>query len=308
MLEDNVDAAASLAEALSSLDDRYRIRRVTQLAEAQRVVENEALEAALIDLSLPDADGCEAAIALRHTAPDLPLVALTGKDFESVALELMRIGVQDFLQKGTTSVQRIHQTLQLAVERHRMELQLRRAAWFDTLTGVLNRAELTRQLSKALSHASRSVYRGAVLVVDIDDFKKTNDSYGHRAGDAVLKEIAARLSAAARAGDSVGRLGGDEFVVILEGLRSREDAAAAARKASEATTFELTMDGRFIPVSTSIGVAMFPDQGDTIDVLLEHADRAMYAAKRRGKRQFCFFTPQPQTHGKTGMAAAAESH
>lgn len=306
MLEDNVDAAASLAEALASLDERYRIRRATQLADAQRVVESEALEVALIDLSLPDADGCEAAIALRHAAPDLPLVALTGKDFESVALELMRIGVQDFLQKGTTSVQRIHQTLQLAVERHRMEGQLRRAAWFDPLTGVLNRAELYRQLAKAISHASRSVYRGAVMVVDIDDFKKINDSYGHRTGDGVLKEIAARLSAAARAGDSVGRLGGDEFVVILEGLRSREDAAAAARKASESTTFEFTIDGRFIPVSTSIGVAMFPDQGDSVDILLEHADRAMYTAKRRGKRQFCFFSPQPQANGG-GIAAAAES-
>ena len=298
LLEDNIDAAASLAEALTYLDDNYEIRRVTQLKDAERVVQDEPLEAALIDLTLPDADGCDAAVSLRRLAPDLPLVALTGKDFEAVALELVRIGVQDFLQKGNTSVQRIHQALQLAVERNRQEAALRRQACFDALTGVLNRAELYRQLAKAISHASRGVYRGAVMVIDVDDFKTINDGYGHQAGDAVLKDVASRLSAVARAGDSLGRIGGDEFVLILEGLRSREDAAAAARKASETTSYELKFDGRFVPVSTSIGVAVFPDQADTSESLLELADRAMYAAKRKGKRQFCFFAPSQSNGGE----------
>lgn len=296
LLEDNVDAAASLAEALTLLDRNYEIRRVTQLREAEAIVQKERLEVALIDLTLPDADGCDAAVALRRVAPELPLVALTGKNFEQIALELVRIGVQDYLQKGTTSVQRIHQVLQLAVERHRQESALRRAASFDALTGVLNRSELFRQLGKAISHASRSVYRGAVMVIDIDDFKQINDTFGHKAGDLVLKDLAARLAAVARAGDSLGRLGGDEFVLVLEGLRSRDDAAAAARKASETTNYELEFDGHRVPVSTSIGVAVFPDQAEEPDMLLELADRAMYAAKRRGKRQYCFYT-QRQVNG-----------
>lgn len=291
LLEDNVDAAASLAEALTHIDRSYEIRRVTKLKDAERIVQNEPLEVALIDLTLPDADGSDAAVALRRLAPDLPLVALTGRDFDAVALELVRNGVHDFLQKGTTSVQRIHQVLRLAVERHRQESALRRQASFDSLTGVLNRAELYRQLSKAISHANRSVYRGAVMVIDVDNFKTINDSYGHRAGDAVLKDIAERLSAVARAGDSLGRVGGDEFVLILEGLRSREDAAAAARKASETTRYELDVDGRPVPVSTSIGVAVFPDQASTSESLLELADKAMYSAKRKGKQRFCFYTP-----------------
>jgi two-component system, cell cycle response regulator len=291
LLEDNVDAAASLAEALTYLDDTYEIRRVTQLKDAEEVVQTEPLEIALIDLTLPDADGCDAAVALRRLAPDLPLVALTGKDFETVALDLVRNGVQDFLQKGNTSVQRIHQVLQLAAERHRQEAALRRQACYDSLTGVLNRAELHTQLAKAISHASRGVYRGAVMVIDVDNFKGINDSYGHQAGDAVLQDVAGRLAAVARAGDSLGRIGGDEFVLILEGLRSREDAAAAARKASETTSYELSFNGRFVRVSTSIGVVVFPEQADTPQSLLEFADQAMYAAKKRGKNTFCFYTP-----------------
>ena len=300
LLEDNVDAAASLAEALTLLDSNYEIRRVTKLREAEDIVQKERLEVALIDLTLPDADGCDAAIALRRVAPHLPLVALTGKEFEQVAIDLVRIGVQDFLQKGTTSVERIHQVLQLAVERHRQESALRRAASFDALTGVLNRAELFRQLNKAISHANRSMYRGAVMVIDIDDFKQINDTFGHKAGDLVLKDVAARLSAVARAGDSIGRLGGDEFVLVLEGLRGREDAAAAAKKASETTSYELEFDGHRVPVSTSIGVAVFPDQGDEADVLLELADRAMYAAKRKGKRQYCCYAPRQVNGGTAG--------
>ncbi len=291
LLEDNVDAAASLAEALQYLDNRYEIHRVTKLKDAEDAVLANDLEIALIDLTLPDADGCEAAVALRRAAPDLPLVALTGKDFEAVALELTRHGVQDFLQKGVTSVQRIHQVLQLAAERHRQESALRRQASFDSLTGVLNRAELERQLAKAISHANRGVYRGAVMVIDIDDFKSINDSYGHPAGDAVLQDIAQRLGAVARTGDSLGRLGGDEFVLILEGLKSREDAAAAARKASDTTTYTLRFGANILRVSTSIGVAMFPEQGDSPQSLLELADQAMYRAKRKGKQTYCFYTP-----------------
>ncbi len=291
LLEDNVDAAASLAEALQYLDDSYEIYRVTKLKDAEAAVLAHDLEIALIDLTLPDADGCDAAVALRRAAPDLPLVALTGKDFEAVALELTRNGVQDFLQKGTTSVQRIHQVLQLAAERHRQESVLRRQASFDSLTGVMNRAELERQLAKAISHANRGVYRGAVMVINVDDFKSINDSYGHPAGDAVLQDVARRLGAVARTGDSLGRLGGDEFVLILEGLKSREDAAAAARKASDTTNYTLRFGSNILRVSTSIGVAVFPEQGDSPQSLLELADQAMYRAKRKGKHTYCFYTP-----------------
>jgi diguanylate cyclase (GGDEF)-like protein len=289
MLEDNDDAAEVLTLALTQLDQRYRIRRARQLKDAQRIVRAEPIDIALIDLTLPDADGRDAAFALKAEDPDLPLVALTGRDFEGLAIDLIRHGVQDFLRKGETSVQRIHQVLQLAMERAQQERTLRHQASYDLLTGVLNRAQVRAQLMKAISHAKRGHVLGAVMLLDIDDFKKINDRYGHHVGDAVLKEVATRLSAIVRIGDSVGRIGGDEFVVVLEGVETREHTVAAARKTSEVMNFAVDVEGRVISVSASIGIALFPQHSQEPSTLLKLADQAMYSAKRRGKNAFAFY-------------------
>jgi diguanylate cyclase (GGDEF)-like protein len=169
-----------------------------------------------------------------------------------------------------------------------MESRLRRQACYDPLTGVLNRAEAELQLIKAVSHADRTGRCGAVIVLDIDDFKSINDTHGHLAGDTVLKDLTNRLTRVARAGDSLGRIGGDELVLILEGLENREDAVAAVHKIVGATCYQMPINGFLVPVSTSVGVAVFPEDATSAEKLLDLADRAMYAAKRRGKNGFCF--------------------
>jgi len=181
--------------------------------------------------------------------------------------------------------------LQLAIERAQQERTLRHQASYDTLTGVLNRSQLRAQLVKAISHAKRGAGLGALMLLDVDDFKTINDRHGHHVGDAALKELATRLSAVLRVGDSVGRIGGDEFVVVLEGLETWDHAVAAARKTSEVTNFTLTIDGHSIAVSTSIGIALFPQHSDEPGTLLKLADQAMYVAKRKGKKGFAFYAP-----------------
>ena len=291
LLEDNDDSADVVAIALTQIDPRYEIKRAGSLQTRVDILRTESIDIALIDLTLPDASGRDAAFALKVEDPDLPLVAFTGRAFDDLALDLVRYGVHDFLRKGETSMERIHQVLQLAIERHEQERALRRQASCDALTGVLNRSQFRLHLISAISHAKRGQSLGAVMLLDIDDFKMVNDRFGHHVGDAVLKELAARLSSVVRVGDSVGRIGGDEFVVVLEQTDTIEHARAAAGKMREITCFELLVDEVRVPVTTSIGVALFPEHADEPATLLKLADQAMYDAKRNGKNAFAFYTP-----------------
>jgi diguanylate cyclase (GGDEF)-like protein len=293
LLEDNDDSADAVAAALTQIDPRYEIRRAEQLADARHIVRTEPIDIALIDLTLPDADGRDAVFALKVENPDLPLVAFTGRDFDDLALDLVRHGVQDFLRKDETSMQRIHQALQLAMERHEQDRVLRRQANYDALTGVLNRSQTWSHLLRAISHAKRGQSLGAVMLLDIDDFKMVNDRFGHHVGDMVLKELAARLSSVVRVGDGVGRIGGDEFVVVLEQTDTSEHAMAAARKMHEVTSFNVPVEEVRVPVTISIGVALFPEHADEPATLLKLADRAMYDAKRKGKNTFALYAPPP---------------
>jgi diguanylate cyclase (GGDEF)-like protein len=153
----------------------------------------------------------------------------------------------------------------------------------DVLTGVLNRAHLLEQLRKAADRAARQGTMGAVLSIDVDDFKEVNDRFGHHTGDAVLIELASRLTKTLRLGDTVYRVGGDEFIVIAEGLRGSLDAESLAAHVGDAVRFSVDGPGTSVGISASIGVSLFPDQSDDPVTLLRLCDEAMYSAKRTRK-------------------------
>lgn len=297
LLEDDAEAAESLANVLFALDARYELVRAASLDEAVVLARTLDLDIALVDLTLPDADGCDAVIGLRDVSQDLPIVVLTARDFDEVGLDLVRCGAQDCLQKGSTLPRRVHEVLQLVAERHGREADTRRFASHDWLTGALSRYGIENQLAKALSRAARNLEQGAVLVIDVDDFKSVNDAHGHRAGDAALKELVARLSAVARNGDSLGRIGGDELALLVEGLKCGEDAVGIAQRVLEASTFAFEFRGREIRLSASIGAVAFKDDSTGVGALLELADSAMYRAKREGKGRFCFHVSSERREG-----------
>lgn len=172
--------------------------------------------------------------------------------------------------------------------------RLTRLAFHDPLTGLGNRRFLTERLAQGLEHAQREDSRLAVILIDLDDFKLVNDSYGHSVGDEILVALAERLTSTVRAGDVVARLGGDEFVIVVEvddfatlsQLIERLFAAMAGPVELRALTFALRL---------SVGVAIYPDDAIDPESLLRQADAAMYAAKSEGKNRFAFFTPQ-MTH------------
>jgi diguanylate cyclase (GGDEF)-like protein len=167
--------------------------------------------------------------------------------------------------------------------------QIVRLATLDTLTGLPNRTTLTERIESAIELARRRNSVFAILFMDLDGFKTINDSLGHSAGDQVLAAFARRLQICVRATDTVARLGGDEFVVLSENLGSRQDAGLIAEGVLERMREGVWNDNEPLQVMPSIGIALYPQDGDTVDTLLKHADAAMYEAKRAGRSTYRFF-------------------
>ena len=184
-------------------------------------------------------------------------------------------------------------------ERKRAEAEIQRLAFYDELTGLPNRRLLMDRLERAANLCAREGTHGALLFLDLDNFKDINDTMGHDWGDQLLVQVGGRLSASVRATDSVARLGGDEFVVVVHGLDASAPAAAAeaeavAHKVLTALNQPYAVQGSEVHSTPSIGIALFRDVQLPVQELLKRADLAMYQAKARGRNTLCFFDPAMQ--------------
>ena len=171
------------------------------------------------------------------------------------------------------------------------EERIRELAYHDVLTGLPNRLLLRDRLEHALANALRQRRHLAVLFIDLDSFKNVNDSLGHAAGDQLLMEVASRLRACVRDVDTVARLGGDEFVVVLENLEDESDAVSVAAKIHTTLGLPITVGAQTLHASASIGIALYPEDGESAETLMQNADTAMYQAKAEGRSNYQFFAP-----------------
>ncbi|TAN83936.1 MAG: diguanylate cyclase, partial [Gallionella sp.] len=171
-------------------------------------------------------------------------------------------------------------------ERKIAEGKLTQMALYDHLTGLPNRTNFFDRLEFSLSHARRNQSVLALLFIDLDGFKKINDTLGHAMGDRLLKEVAQRLRANTRGSDTVARMGGDEFTVILNNLQDIEDATCIAEKLIKAMNQPIDLDGNTYNIGASIGIAAYPDHAGNMDELINAADSAMYQAKANGKNKY----------------------
>ncbi len=226
---------------------------------------------------------------------DIRLVPTRGKEL-LVNLQSEAIGGE---RNRTSMVAGALQDISL---RKQSERETRRLAYFDSVTGLPNRTLFRDRLSQALSYARRYKTMLATMFVDLDRFKSINDTLGHSVGDLLLKGVADRLTESVRYCDSIGRiaeqevesgvarLGGDEFTVLLTNVRDRQDAGKIARRMLESLAKPFLINGRELFVTASIGIANFPEDGDSEDLLLEHADTAMYHAKKKGRNNYQFYS------------------
>jgi diguanylate cyclase (GGDEF)-like protein len=179
-------------------------------------------------------------------------------------------------------------------------------ALHDALTGLPNRRLLEDRLQTALKHATRKGLPLALLYLDLDGFKLVNDTYGHDCGDKLLKEIARRLVRTCRSEDTVARMGGDEFVIVLSDIHDSGPVRRLAGDLVRTLSQPCAIDGHEVRVSASIGIAFYPDHADTVEDLINSADRALYLAKGSGKNQYQFaetLLDRPRGRGREAARA-----
>jgi len=193
-------------------------------------------------------------------------------------------------------------------ERKASEERTRHQAEHDALTGLPNRVLFIDRLQQALAKERREHGRFALMFLDLDDFKVINDTHGHHAGDAVLQQVALRLTHCVRAVDTVSRLGGDEFVVLLADAGGVDQAAHVAGSIMRALGRPMHACGQELKLTVSIGIAICPGDGTDVDALLRHADAAMYHAKQNGRGAFHFFSPAMNAHVMARVQLESQLH
>ena len=256
----------------------------------------------LLDLMMPKVSGFDILTRMRaeNILRDVPTIVLTSSTDAATKLKALELGATDFLAKPVDSSElalRLRNTLAAKAYRDRL-------ANFDVLTGLPNRQTFMDRLEWALRHAERYGNMGAVLHIDLDKFKQVNEALGPRMGDMLLQAVAQRLEQCVRATDTIGRLAGqgsqaslsrmaaDEFSVLLPTIHAVDDAARVAQRLLESFNVPFQLADHELPVTCSIGIAVFPDDGPDMDTVVKHAGVAMHHTKQREKNTYQFYSSE----------------
>jgi len=270
-------------------------------AVRERLAGGNRFDVVFLDMRMPPGpDGAWTASAIRALDPTVDIVIATAySDVDPVELSAGIPPAEKlfYLQKPFHA----HEVRQLAValgRKARAEAKIRRLAYFDSLTGLPNRDQLKDQMAKAIALAKRRAVRLCVLFIDLDNFKRINDTLGHSIGDEVLCATARRLCEAVRETDTViratsggelARMGGDEFVLLLPEVANSQDAALVANRIASSLGAPMNIGDHELFVTPTVGIAVYPDDGEDIETLIRNADLAMYFAKRAARGSFQYY-------------------
>ncbi|MBN2645587.1 MAG: EAL domain-containing protein [Desulfuromonadaceae bacterium] len=231
------------------------------------------------------------ALYWQQDIPYLDLMAAVVRDGEAREYEIRYAQRELHVSLSRPQAGRFAALLSDVTDMKKAQREIERLAYFDDLTSLPNRSLIRDRLDHAIAQAQRQRNLVAVLMVDIDQFKKINDSLGNVSGDQLLIRVAERLQERLRSGDSIGRMGGDEFVVVST-CRSQQDIVTMAGKILDLMAEPFWVDGHEIPGTASLGIAVYPMDGDGSESLLKNADTAMYQAKENGRNTYQFYTPE----------------
>ncbi|MBT8138945.1 MAG: GGDEF domain-containing response regulator [Gammaproteobacteria bacterium] len=291
LLVEDFDAdRINIARLLERIPLTVNLQSAVDVKSAMLLLEHQAFDCVLLDYHLPSGTGDELLEYIRYHDLPTAIIMLTGNVNDSIVDECLLGGAQDFLDKGELNEKSLSHAIAFAIKRFSIEKAIRFSALHDPLTKLANRTLFEEHLEQAFLRAQRSGRLIGLVMLDVDDFKRVNDTYGHPAGDAALLGVAQRLKNASRRNDTAARIGGDEFVLLLEGLRDAADAQRIVQKILSAAQQPVNCDGNEIFIEHSIGIALSEGNSDDVDQLVRQADQALYEAKRAGKGCFRIFS------------------
>jgi diguanylate cyclase (GGDEF)-like protein len=303
ILEDSADDAELAVGELRRAGFDPTWHRVEDEAGFKAYLDPE-LDLVLADYHQPQFDALRALKLMQQAGLDIPVVIVSGAIGEDIAVAAVRQGAIDYVLKDRlarlgTAVQNALEQSQLRRRQREAQRALEHQALHDGLTDLPNRLQLGQRVEAAI--ASRPSV--ALLLLDLDNFKEINDTFGHRVGDALLRQVGPRLSDQLEPGDVIARLGGDEFAILLPGA----DADRAVKVAHALLRVEqpLIADGHALEVLACIGIAVFPQHGSTAETLLQRADVALYAAKRSGN-SYSIYRPEDDPYDASRLVLRAD--
>jgi diguanylate cyclase (GGDEF)-like protein len=260
---------------------KFELLHCPTLSLAVERLETSVPDVIVLDLGLPDAVGLDVVRKARAAAPFAPLVVLTGREDETMGVQALHEGAQDYLTKKELDGRLLARTLRYAMERQRMQMVLRNESLLDALTGLYNRRGFMGLAENHLKASRRSGTPFGLVYVDLDGMKAVNDLYGHAEGDRALVEIATLLRGVAGPSDVIGRLGGDEFALLLAAVDFGTEGIIRARLQKPLALIN-AQSGRKYGHSFSIGVVIAdPRSNRDLDQLLAQADSLMYEEKQQ---------------------------
>ena len=291
---DAQDTQVLLVEDVSG--DAYLVRRLLEAtpgacftvdvvscaADAVTLIDMGGVDIVLLDLDLPDSTKFDTVLQFRTLFPSLPVVVLTRIEDLAIGLQAIECGAQDYVPKGLMAGGMLVRAVRFAIARQNQIRSYKAEAHTDALTGLSNRRAFDVELSRYLAEWTCQQRPMSLLILDVDRFKRLNDTFGHRTGDCVLSSLGTVLSGSIRPTDFPARFGGEEFAVILPDTR-REEAAGVIRRVLEAVANQVFhFEGHQLRITASVGGAV-TQNGDDADLLLERADSALYVAKSAGR-------------------------
>jgi len=268
----------------------YHVIEAGNGVEAIQLTIRQVPDLILMDAVMPEMDGFRATAEIKKITEfhSTPILMATSLDDDQSIDRAFEVGACDYITKP----------FNYSVLRHRIsrmlyaadaDRKIRHMAYHDALTGLPNRMLFMDRIDQAISRAQREKGRFALLYIDIDHFKVVNDSMGHAAGDQLLNVVSHRLTDVLRKTDTVARLGGDEFTIIIEALEEAEHVIPVAKNILSSLEQPIEINQKQVHVGGSIGIALYPDDGDSFGTLLKNADTAMYRAKEQGRQTFQFY-------------------